>query len=94
MKGNRPFRGEQRLRASTATSVEAGLLSMEEGGEILRIERRTFLEDGRPVELTRSAYRGDRYTFVTEFRELRPGGGAREAPTPDMKNGCGDDRSS
>ncbi|MBW3559788.1 MAG: GntR family transcriptional regulator [Proteobacteria bacterium] len=80
MKGNRPFRGEQRLRASTATSVEAGLLSMEEGGEILRIERRTFLEDGRPVELTRSAYRGDRYTFVTELRELRPGGGLARRP--------------
>ena len=73
LRGNRPVRGEQRLRASTATSVEAGLLSIKEGSEILRIERRTFLADGAPVELTRSAYRGDRYTFLTELRDLRQG---------------------
>ena len=72
MKGNHPHSGEQRLRASTATSVEAGLLSIQEGSEILRIERRTFLEDGTPVELTRSAYRGDRFTFLTELKNLRP----------------------
>jgi GntR family transcriptional regulator len=68
LKGNRPVAGSQRLRASTATSVEAGLLSIKEGSEILRIERRTVLADGRPAELTRSAYRGDRYDFVTELR--------------------------
>lgn len=76
LRGNRPVTGTQRLRASTATSVEAGLLSIKEGGEILRIERRTFLADGTPVELTRSAYRGDRYDFLTELRiPPRPGAG-------------------
>ena len=35
------------------------------------IERRTFLANGTPVEFTRSAYRGDRYDFVTEVREPR-----------------------
>lgn len=68
--GNRPARGSQRLRASLATSVEAGLLSIREGSEILRIERRTFLADGTPVELTRSAYRGDRYDFVTDLADM------------------------
>jgi len=71
--GNRPVRGLQRLQASLATAQEAELLSVPVGAAILRIERRTFLANGTPVEFTRSAYRGDRYDFVTEVRE--PGGG-------------------
>lgn len=66
--GSRPVTGTQRIRASHATSTEAGLLSVPEGAEILRIERLTRLADGRPVEFTRSAYRGDRYEFVSELR--------------------------
>lgn len=66
----RPVRGQQRLRASVATPIEAGLLSIAEGCGVLRIERRTFLADGTPVELTRSTYRGDRYEFVTELSNI------------------------
>ncbi len=66
--GHRPVHGTQKIRASLATSTEAGLLSMTENAEILRIERLTRLADGRPVEFTRSAYRGDRYDFVSELR--------------------------
>lgn len=66
--GFRPVSGQQKIRASLATSTEAGLLSMAEKSEILRIERLTRLADGRPVEFTRSAYRGDRYDFVSELR--------------------------
>jgi GntR family transcriptional regulator len=68
--GNRPVRGLQRLQASLATKSEAQLLSIPTGTAILRIERRTFLASGAPVEYTRSAYRGDRYDFVTEVREM------------------------
>lgn len=67
--GARPVRGLQRLQASLATSREAELLSIPVGAAILRIERRTFLASGAPVEFTRSAYRGDRYDFVTEVRD-------------------------
>ncbi len=67
--GNLPVTGTQRLHASLATPVEAGLLSIEPGSPVLRIERRTCLADGAPVELTRSAYRGDRYEFVAELHE-------------------------
>jgi GntR family transcriptional regulator len=67
-RGYRPVTGTQRIRASLATSTEAALLSMREHGELLRIERITRLADGRPVEFTRSAYRGDRYDFVSELR--------------------------
>ena len=70
-RSHRPVRGLQRLQASLATAAEAKLLSIPVGAAILRIERRAFLADGRPVEFTRSAYRGDRYDFMTEVRELR-----------------------
>ncbi len=69
-KNNQPVKGNQRLTASLATSIEAGLLSIQENSEVLRIERRTFRADGTPVELTRSAYRGDRYEFVSELKDV------------------------
>jgi len=70
-------RGLQRLQSSLATAAEAQLLSIPVGAAILRIERRSFLASGAPVEFTRSAYRGDRFDFVTEVREpgLRPADG-------------------
>lgn len=66
--GNRPVTGSQKIRASLATPTEAGLLSIDEHAEILRLERLTRRGDGKPVEFTRSAYRGDRYVFVSEMR--------------------------
>jgi GntR family transcriptional regulator len=45
------------------------LLNVPVGAAILRIERRSYLASGAPVEFTRSAYRGDRYDFVTEVRD-------------------------
>jgi GntR family transcriptional regulator len=68
-RGNRPVRGLQRLQSSLATLAEAQLLAIPVGAAILRIERRSFLASGAPVEFTRSAYRGDRYDFVTEVRD-------------------------
>jgi GntR family transcriptional regulator len=76
-RGNRPVRGLQRLQSSLATPAEAQLLSVPVGAAILRIERRSFLATGAPVEFTRSAYRGDRYDFVTEVRD--PGSRAEDA---------------
>ena len=67
-RGNRPVTGQQKVRAALAGPTEASLLSIPEKTEILRIERLTRRADGRPVELTRSAYRGERYEFVSELR--------------------------
>ena len=67
-KGTRPVKGRQKVRASLATPTEAGLLSISENSEVLRIERVTHRADGSVVEFTRSAYRGDRYDVVTELR--------------------------
>jgi len=65
--GARPVSGRQKIRASLATPTEAAILCIEEKAEILRIERLTRLANGRAVEFTRSAYRGDRYDFVSEL---------------------------
>ena len=74
------MRGLQRLQSSLATQAEAKLLSSRSGAAILRIERRSYLAGGTPVEFTRSAYRGDRYDFVTEVRD--PGMRADESARP------------
>lgn len=65
--GVSPVSGTQRIRASLASPTEAGILSVRENSEILRIQRLTRLSDGTPVEFTRSAYRGDRYDFVSDL---------------------------
>lgn len=70
-KGNRPVKGTQKVRASLANPTEAGLLCVEENSEVLRIERRSYLQDNTPVELTRSAYRGDRYDFVMNLENIQ-----------------------
>jgi GntR family transcriptional regulator len=67
-RGNRPVTGQQKIRAALAGPTEASLLSIPENSEILRIERLTRRTDGRPVELTRSTYRGERYEFVSDLR--------------------------
>jgi GntR family transcriptional regulator len=68
--GFRPTSGTQRVRASLATPTEAGLLCVRQNSEVLRIERITRIPGGRAVEFTRSVYRGDRYDFVTELKEI------------------------
>jgi GntR family transcriptional regulator len=65
--GNMPVRALQRLHAATATAQEARLLGIEPGAAVLRIERRSFLANGRPIEVTTSSYRGDRYDFIAEL---------------------------
>lgn len=65
--GARPVTGTQRIRAALATPTEAGMLSIARDAEVLRIERLTRNREGRVVEFTRSAYRGDRYDFVSDL---------------------------
>jgi GntR family transcriptional regulator len=67
-RGNRPVTGVQKIRAALASAHEASLLSIPEKTEVLRIERLTQRADGRPVELTKSTYRGDRYEFISQLQ--------------------------
>ena len=65
--GHRPVRALQRLRAVLFDPAQAALLDIKLGAPGLFIERRGYLQDGRPVEVTRSWYRGDAYDFVAEI---------------------------
>lgn len=66
--GRRPVRAVQKISAINIEAAEADLLGVVEGAAGLRIERTSYLEDGRVAELTRSLYRGDAYDFVAELR--------------------------
>jgi GntR family transcriptional regulator, N-acetylglucosamine utilization regulator len=66
-RGLRPVRGLQRLAAANLTAAEAALLQVAAGAAVLRIDRVSYLGDGRVVEFTRSLYRGDTYDFVAEL---------------------------
>ena len=62
-----PRRALQRLHAALLSSEQARLLEVPAASAALYIERRSFLEDGTPVEFTASYYRGDAYDFVAEL---------------------------
>ncbi len=66
-KGIRPVRALQRLSAANLGAADAALLDVSPGSAALRIERISYLGDGRVVEFTRSFYRGDAYDFVAEL---------------------------
>ena len=59
-----PVKAVQRLRASVVAAPDNELLGLHVGDPILHIERRSFSAEGRPLELTESLYRGDRYDYV------------------------------
>lgn len=67
--GHRPARALQRLRAVLFTAEQAELMRVSEKDAGLLIERRSFLKDGRAVEVTQSYYRGDAYDFVAELND-------------------------
>jgi GntR family transcriptional regulator len=67
-RGVEPVRALQHLRAAAASEGDARLLGVAPGTPVMATMRYGFLADGRPVEFTRSAYRGDRYDFVAEMR--------------------------
>jgi GntR family transcriptional regulator len=65
--GHRPVRALQRVRAVAFDADQAALLEIAAGDPGLLIERRAYAADGRPVEVTRSWYRGDAYDLVAEL---------------------------
>lgn len=67
-RGLRPVRAVQKISAINIETTEADLLGVVEGAAGLSIERTSYLESGRVVELTLSLYRGDAYDFVAELR--------------------------
>ncbi len=66
--GLRPVRALQKISAINLEEENASLLEVAPGMAGLRIERTSYLADGRVVEFTQSIYRGDAYNFVAELR--------------------------
>ena len=66
--GLRPVRALQKISAINLEQDNATLLGVTPGMAGLRIERTSYLQDGRVVEFTQSIYRGDAYNFVAELR--------------------------
>jgi len=66
--GLRPHRALQKISAINLNESDAELLEVPVGTAGLRIERTSYLRDGRIVEFTQSIYRGDAYNFVAELR--------------------------
>jgi GntR family transcriptional regulator, N-acetylglucosamine utilization regulator len=73
--GIRPVRALQRLSAESLGAEDAQILGVEPGAPALYIERISYLKDGRPVEFTKSHYRGDAYDFVVELTTEQLSGG-------------------
>jgi GntR family transcriptional regulator len=67
-RGLEPVRALQHLRAVAVGPEDAQYLGIAPGSPVMATVRYGFLADGRPVEFTRSAYRGDRYDFVAEMK--------------------------
>ena len=65
--GMRPVRAIQRLSAVALDERTAKLLAVAPGSPGLYTIRVGYVADGRPVEYTRSYYRGDRWDFVAEL---------------------------
>lgn len=66
--GKRPVRAVQKISAVNLSAADAQLLGLAPGAAGLRIERTSYLPEGRVAEFTRSIYRGDAYDFVAELR--------------------------
>ncbi len=65
-RGLHPTWAEDSVVADIATSAEAELLELRTGAPVLRVSRRAVCKD-RIVEVSRSTFRGDRYTMWVQF---------------------------
>jgi GntR family transcriptional regulator len=66
--GHRPVRAVQKISAVNLGEADAALLGVPMQAAGLRIERVSYLAQGRVAEFTRSVYRGDAYDFVAELQ--------------------------
>jgi GntR family transcriptional regulator len=63
-------RVQDAVQSRLADPREAALLDVETGHPLLLVRRLSHTADDRPVEWTRSVYRGDRFTFVARARAV------------------------
>jgi len=65
-RGLRPTWAEDSISADVATAQEAALLEVDDGAAVLRQSRRALAED-KVVEVSRSVYRADRFTWWVQL---------------------------
>ncbi len=71
---------DQAIQAALADEFLATHLGIKKGMPMLQMERVVYAMDGRPVELSRTCYRADRYTYRVRLkrnRNIRNGTGSR-----------------
>ena len=68
--------GVTEICGTVNTCTVTTALSGQPGAPALYIERISYLKDGRPVEFTKSHYRGDAYDFVVELTTEQLSSGA------------------
>ncbi|TGB03765.1 phosphonate metabolism transcriptional regulator PhnF [Halobacillus salinus] len=57
----------QMIEATVADDHQATLLEVPRNSAVLMIERNSILTDGTPFEVVKSAYRADRYKFISDI---------------------------
>ncbi len=57
----------QVIEATIADEHQSQLLEVPPSSAVLHIERNSFLQDGTPFEVVKSAYRADRYKFISDI---------------------------
>jgi GntR family transcriptional regulator len=60
--------GIESIEAGMPTRKERSLLQIPPRTAVLLVRRRTFLEDGTPLELSETRYRGDEHAFTVTLR--------------------------
>jgi GntR family transcriptional regulator len=61
-----PVRAQERLEPALAHADEADALEIAAGAPVMLVERTAFAASGRPVEISRDVFRGDRTRIVWE----------------------------
>jgi GntR family transcriptional regulator len=67
--GIRLVQAKQRIRATSATRLQAELLQIRPRSALLFLERVSYSQVGIPVEFLRIYYRADRYSLYVELRD-------------------------
>ncbi|HET7093832.1 MAG TPA: UTRA domain-containing protein, partial [Thermomicrobiales bacterium] len=77
----------QTIEATVASEYESGLLAIQQGAPLLRLEGVAYVEGERPVEHFTAVYRADRFKLSLESRREGDGlaiaAGRIGALTPD-----------
>ncbi|MDQ0219879.1 GntR family transcriptional regulator [Peribacillus cavernae] len=59
---------EQIIESSIADQMESQYLKIKKGLPVMLIQRKSFSEDGTPIEFVKSVYRADRYRFMIHMK--------------------------